>query len=225
MPLRVESFASYYTAVGGEDWRDEDYRANQFVHAVKGERFKGYADITYSGESIRIGDRISLRTNQVRAAEMFANWAVARLRRHRLIDRCQLVAVPCSGSCSADPLWGPPDELAKAIADSVAGATRAWCLEWRRPYQSSRKGGRRRTAAEHCRNLTEGEDAVRRDLPTILIDDVCTTGAHFQACAAWLRERGAVVRLALCAGRTQSTPPPLADPFSVDPETLDDFEP
>jgi hypothetical protein len=224
MPLRVESFASYLTAVDSK-WRDEDHRANQFVRAIKCEQFKGYADITFSGRSIHIGDRLTPKKNQELAATLFARWAASRLKRHRLLDGCQLIAVPCSRSCREDPVWGPADVLAKAMDSVVAGAARRWCLDWKRPYVSSRKGGRRRTADEHYRNLTPGDEAVERDLPTVLIDDVCTTGAHLQACAAWLRKRGADVRLALCAGRTQSISPPLPDPFSVDPEILDDFAP
>lgn len=49
--------------------------------------------------------------------------------------------------------------------------------------------------------------------PVILVDYVFASGAPLQACAATLRERGARVELAICAGRTVSES--QHDPFMV----------
>ena len=57
----------------------------------------------------------------------------------------------------------------------------------------------------------------------MLVDDVLTSGGHFRACAAKLKNGGAEVLIGLCGGRT------LYDqekrPFDMVEELLEDYEP
>lgn len=54
----------------------------------------------------------------------------------------------------------------------------------------------------------------------VLVDDVCSSGAHLMACAEFLRDLGATVDTAVCIGRTTQTQ--HATPLAVPPEDIED---
>jgi predicted amidophosphoribosyltransferase len=53
----------------------------------------------------------------------------------------------------------------------------------------------------------------------VLIDDVCTSGAHLIACANFLRAQGASVSTALCLARTVNAQHPT--PLQLAPEDVE----
>jgi hypothetical protein len=55
---------------------------------------------------------------------------------------------------------------------------------------------------------------------TVLIDDICVTGAHLLACARFLRSLGAEVGLALCLAKYVRSPHP--NPLHVAPEDVEE---
>ena len=57
----------------------------------------------------------------------------------------------------------------------------------------------------------------------MLVDDVCTSGGHLQACAAKLTAAGYVADYAVCGAKTFDEQ--QDDPFSLPPITLEDFVP
>lgn len=60
-----------------------------------------------------------------------------------------------------------------------------------------------------------------RGATVVLVDDVLTSGGHLQACSALLRQHGAEVEMAFCAGRADDTQPD--DLFAIRVEEIPDL--
>lgn len=78
-------------------------------------------------------------------------------------------------------------------------------------------GGRNRRLIKDNLKCSQG----RMPGAVVLVDDVMTSGAHFRACAEFLRERGASVSIAVCAGRTVQEP--IDHPLNLPPEDIEDI--
>jgi len=112
--------------------------------------------------------------------------------------------------------------IATEIANKVGGnVTVRDVLRWKKEYASARSGGTRDPLILY-NNLKITKPGSWK-LPVILVDDVLTSGGHLMACTAILRENGARVDLAVCAGRTVQESP--RNPFEVQVEEVEDFEP
>ncbi|MGQ0614395.1 MAG: hypothetical protein ACT4PV_11715 [Planctomycetaceae bacterium] len=225
MPVTVECFAAYLTItpesdewIGDEEWRGAGYDAKKFVDAVKGKPVNGYATIPYGGKLHRV-DQSRRRV----AVDLFGRWAAEQRAPALAREPCMLVPVPSSNSTVTAPARGAAVVLAEAVAKHAgSGAEVRDCLRWTREVPPAHEGGPRRAAILYphlaCAESVRGRKCV-------LLDDVLTSGGHLQACAARLRQEGAVVDLALCAGRTWRYYPLAANPFELEAERLDDYVP
>ncbi len=218
MPLKLISLAAYLTRTNNIDWSDDDHNASKFIKSIKGEPIKGWATIAVCGQHHRLNSN-----NQQDVFAWFGQMAADRLR--RLIKQpIALTPIPSSGAhINTDEFPHTTMLLAESIVEHLGKdvAVIDDLLRWDQPMASSRHGGPRDPENLYS-HLTLLDDAVY-ERPYVLIDDVCTTGGHLQACAAKLRDIGASVILAVCAGR--SVHEQRSDPFDVPDEIYPDFFP
>ena len=215
MSLRVYCFCTYLTDIGGE-WRGKDHDAHDFIHALKGRQFSGYAQIPVSGRSERLDN-----TNLDQAVAWFGVMVADYLKKEDIRNPSLLVPVPNSASVVNA---GSPRTtgLARAIAKKLTSASQvADVLRFKEKMPSANQQGGPRDPEELYRRLVVTGDI--QNSPYALVDDVLTSGGHLKACAAQLRRAGAKVSMAFCAGRASNEQP--NDPFAVVVKMLDDFIP
>ena len=215
MSLKVYCFCTYLTDIGG-GWRGKDYDAHDFIHALKWQQFKGYAQIPVSGRIETLDN-----TNLGQAIAWFGVMVADYLEEENIRNPSLLVPVPNSDSVVNA---GPPrtTDLALAIAERLTSASQvADVLRFEIKMPSANQQGGTRDPEELYKRLVVTGDISRS--PYILVDDVLTSGGHLKACAARLRQAGAEVSMAFCAGRASDEQP--NDPFAVRVEKLNDFIP
>ena len=216
MPLPVSSLVAYLTR-GHEDgieWRPKDFETAKFIKAIKGDPIKGYAQILWNGRYHRIEDG---KDGRVVAFQLFGEMAADYLRRQHaglLADTLTFVPIPSSQTTLASPA----DHLfvSLVLAKKLAAACGKQAevedvLRWQSQMSSARSGGTRAPGY-----LYDHLVVTKKPLgtsPHILIDDVCTSGGHLRAAATRLKEAGANVVLALCAGRTVHDQ--VDDPYQI----------
>ena len=216
IPLKVYCFCTYLTNIGGGEWRSQDWNAHDFIHALKGRQFNGYAQIPVSGRRRKLDN-----TNLDEAIDWFGVMVADYLEKEGIRNPSQLVPVPNSDSVANA---GPPRTacLARAIGKRLTNANQiADVLRFERKMPSASQRGGTRDPEELYKRLVITNDVSRS--PYVLVDDVLASGGHLKACAARLRRAGAKVSMAFCAGRASDEQPD--DPFAVRVEMLDDFIP
>ena len=217
MPLRLLSFATYLTR-NAVQWRQPDYNAYKFVRAIKGRPINGYAWIPSPSGSKRLTD-----TNKDSAIGWFAEMAAPHVEQARRVGRRTLLVPVPSSSCVEGSEPSRTYQLAQEIADRVPGVVVADVLRWREENVPSSQGGPRDPQVLYDNLVVTRRPSIGAACDCIVVDDVVTSKGHVHAAAARLRAQGATVRLAISAGRTVHEPP--EDPFAVNTEDLDDFDP
>lgn len=194
MTFQIVSFVRYLTAPGVQ-WTQPYYDANKVVKALKQEEIRGFANLNIAGNALRL-DRTTTRG----ALLNFLARVIVTSLGTQLAGNHYLVPVPNS-SCTVSN--GSPSnvcELATAIA-AVNPSSRVWDgLRWQQERLKSSMGG---TRSRHI--LLENYaclEAVPRDLPGIVLDDVATTGNHLLAARDFWCSRGGESPWGLIVGRT-----------------------
>jgi len=222
--LTVLSFAEFLTDTF-QKWRNDDFHANKFTKAVKGESFKGYALVPVRGTRLRLAT-----ANRADAVVWFGQMAADYLVNEvRLNPKASFGLVPIPSTDAVEGLSFqrfPPRDLANALAKELAkqGIRKIKVfdvLRWTEKMESARKGGPREPSILYPRLKLVGK--VIGVNHCILVDDVCTSGGHLQTAAARLRKDGANVPLAVCAARTRQFA--VDDPFAASSEELEDYMP
>jgi predicted amidophosphoribosyltransferase len=157
--------------------------------------------------------------NEPLAFAIFGQWGARVLAKwHDTL----IVPVPASTHTIFDvPFTG--SRLADAVAarfPKEANIQSASILAFKVPMpraSEGQSGGRDKVAIQN------GLKCVLEDLSgrlVVLVDDVCTTGAHLRACADFVRGLGATVSVALCLARTVNSQHP--SPLQVQSEDIED---
>lgn len=194
-----------------------EFNAHKVIQAVKGREVRGYAWVP-NGD----GTRFKLQeSNRVAVFPWFGRLAAAEIAsRFPGLEVC-LVPVP-----NSDCIVGVQASKAATIARQIARRNNhlisVWDgLRWIEANTPSSHGGSR-DAKELFDNLV-GVDEVPDDRLCILVDDVSTSGGHFQAAERLMRGEGAAVALAVAVGQTVHDP--VADPFGWVETELPLYEP
>jgi len=214
MSLFVHTMGAYASYPRSEyEWRDDDYRVNKLVKAVKGVPINGSAQIlSLDKQWITIDN-----TNRANAFELFGRWGAKKLAELG-ISSATLVPVPSSSHTVENELF-TGTQLAQAVAYcSPEGIVARDPLRFRSAMEKSSKGGSRNWALIKANLVCTPPNQPGT---VVLIDDVMTLGGHLRACADVLRSHGMRVEHALTVGRTVKTP--VQAPFAMPPEDLEDF--
>nr|WP_295828333.1 phosphoribosyltransferase [uncultured Azospirillum sp.] len=194
MPVKFYSLCYYFSdKTRTIERRQQDWDIFHLIKAVKGEQVNGTFTLNVSGQARRFD-----RSNASDAARIAINTLgkrVSDLTQGNIV----LVPVPNSYVTRSVPDFGTL-RIARRVAEVVGERAEVkHMLCWKQAMEKSRKGGTR-DKFQLFRNLSLIGSVDNR--PHILIDDVCTTGAHFMSAAARLRNAGANVAFAACIGRT-----------------------
>ena len=191
--LQVVCFSTYVSDPVRQQPLHRD--ARNFLLALRGERIEGESRIPVGGE-----ERLLSATNANDSIDWFGEMAARYLTDNGYPRRLALLPVPTSRTTLESSAGPWTSLLAISIASNgLEDADIVDALRWRSPLPPP--GHRSSTAAELFENLA----VTRRldtDVPLVLVDYLYTSSATLRACAGRLREKGAQIPLAVCAGRT-----------------------
>jgi phosphoribosylpyrophosphate synthetase len=196
-------------------YRQEDFSVNCMVRAIKGTlSAKQFALVTAPD---RATYRITAGSESL-AFNVFGQWGASVLRQW---TNTILVPVPSSSHTTLGiPFTG--SRLADAIAarfPKEANVVSAPILAFKTKMpraSAGESGGRDKVALQN--GLICGVESLSGQ-SAVLVDDVCTSGAHLVACAEFLRARGAIVGTALCLARTVNSQHPT--PLQLAPKDVE----
>jgi hypothetical protein len=220
MPITVEAHVQYLTAPV-EHMRRVDYDGLAFVSALKGRpRPNQWATVRAPDGSWR---RIDQQHPEV-ASEIFAAWAKRQILQRQFQTPICLVPVPNKAALiSAVDQPFATLTLAEQVAKQFKRGVRVHAaLRWRSELQRAGDGGPRQ-AWELYPEMAFVAPPSGTSKQVVLVDDVCTSGGHLQACAARLKTNGYIADYAVCGAKTFHEQQP--DPFSVFSIQLDDYVP
>lgn len=219
MSLIIHSFARLPSWNPAEaEWRQTDYNAHKFAHALKGDKVNGYGYFPWpQGRSTRLE-----QANAGVATLAFGEWGAEKISQLG-VPRAILVPIPSSSQTAFDDDTAP-SRLAHAIQQHGRGQLFvARVLRFLEPRIPARLGGTRNP------QVLQANMEVRHGsfdaLPIVLVDDVVTSGGHMLAAARCLQARGCTVSFGLSGASTVLGPedemffPP---PRDLDP-TLPNF--
>jgi len=193
LPLHVHGGYPSYKEMGTA-WDTADWNAFKFAKALKGEPITGYANIkTVGGGWTKISAE-----NTKPAFAIFGAWAGSIIKAAG-IDAAYVIPVPGS-QCVAFDTDVKGRRLCEAIARHHPGVTADEAFHWSEAMEPAHKGGLRRKSELVPKLIIW--DAMPKDRPVILVDDVATLHGHMKACAQVMRDHGHEVVLALAGAQT-----------------------
>jgi hypothetical protein len=207
--LKLVSICAYLTDVSVK-WRGIDHTSSKMVKALKGDPITGYFDHKIAGK-VRRFDQTNIQEFLDRIPP-----AMAKLIARHVSTKATIVPIPNSHVVDVQTLNFRTLDLAKAVARVSKDQLQAVpALVFTEPQEKSRDGGPRNPY--HFENVYR----IVRDVeePIVLLDDVCTSGAHIIGAYWKLASPKRKVVLASAFGRTTGVQ--LDAPISVREETLD----
>jgi hypothetical protein len=214
MAVKVVCFCAYLTKIE-IPWRDDDYNANKFITALKGDPINGYAKILVGRTWHRLQD-----SNRDLAIVWFGEMAAEYVRRNHKARPLAFTPIPSSNCVAGGKVISPTYRLAEAIVSNLQNVTVWDGLRWSAPKIPSHQGGPRDPHYFH-----ENLIIVKKlpDAEIVLVDDMFTSGSHMQAVNDKLMKKGGACRLGLCAGRQVTEQ--VTRPFDIIEEELPPFKP
>jgi hypothetical protein len=207
--LKLVSICAYLTDVSVK-WRGIDHTSSKMVKALKGDQINGYFEYQIAGR-VRRFDQANIKEFLDRVP-----LALAKLMVRHVSSNATIVPIPNSHVIDVQSQNFRTLELAKAVARSSNGQFQAVpALVFTEPQVKSREGGPRDPY------YFEGVYRLVTDVqgPIILLDDVCTSGAHMIGACWRLNSSRRNIILGATFGRT--TDVQLSAPISVREEMLD----
>ena len=231
MALKVVSLCGYLCNIS-IPWRKGaggDHDAHDWIQALKGKHFKGYAQVPVCGRLHRLTDE-----NASDAIQWFGEVATAYLAEEKITRPLVIIPVPNSSSLIDSTAKPRTRKLANAIAEHLVNSSGIVldCLRFRQNQGSASSQGGPREAARIYKNLVVLRDEVAEFLEDVedgeeyhvlLVDDVTTSGGHLRACAARLKRAGIEVDLVICGGKTVYDQSKGA--FDIREEELEEYKP
>lgn len=216
MPLTVVSICSYLADRYPEGNPGRVMEACKFIKAIKGKKpVVGYAWIPVRGQQKKLE-----QPNRDRAiawfGQMAADWLAANVT-----PPYSLVPVPNSSATTTR--HRPRTALLAQAVSAATGQPALDVLRWHQDLGAASEHQGTRDPETIFGNIREIAPVPRGRV--VLVDDVLTTGGHVRAVAAFLRQKGAVVRRAICAGRTVHDDDLPQDCFALSFDDYDDYEP
>jgi predicted amidophosphoribosyltransferase len=210
MPLLLVTHVAYLTK--GQTGAQSEFVAYKFIQALKDNPINKYAWVPIGNSTRKLEN-----SNRAEAFSWFGEIAGPEITA-RISSPRVFVPVPNS-DCVVGVAHARTARLVRAILPYAGGAI--WDgLRWREANLKAQHGGSRDPRVLFA-NLTVVKTAAAGNC--ILVDDVTTSGGHFQAAAARLRQVGMAPLLAIAAGQTVHEPVPK--PFGWVERELDDFIP
>lgn len=219
VPIRVATFGVYFTGPR-EEWAgvsQSTFAVNAFTKALKGKEIRNYNDVPVPSGVRRLDSSTAMQSY-----DWFAEMAAPRLS-HVTVPFL-LVPIPGS-SCDSQGAVRlcPTMRMALALAQRLPLATAHPALWFDRKMQSASKGGGPRHPALIFPRLLYDPATPMPGGGVVLIDDVCTSGGHIQACSAKLRQHGHGCSGAVCAVQSEENAVEVAWRYEV--RDVDDWQP
>jgi hypothetical protein len=208
MPLENISYLRYLQPYhpSGATLSQENWDARVIVEAIKGDNFKGYANVNIGVKRYSID-----YANRLNAIEWFADMVKKDTAFKGNYTLCPIPDSTCTvkaGRCSKVQV------LAERLAASIPNLSIWDGLRFIREMPKSRTTGMRDEATlfKALRVTSSPPDEF-----IILLDDVCTTGAHARAAARILQDRGVKNICAMSVARTMLLPDEKVYGYRSDP--------
>jgi hypothetical protein len=218
--MNVVWFAAYECPPTRQNDGKDYFAPSQFIKALKGRSFNGYADLPRPNGTCKrlIGDS-GISVNRQDATDFFGEIAANYLRQSN-VKSVVLVPIPSSGACiRCHPSAMKTLPIAQNIVHQYGNMTLsvADLLRWQAPMQSAHSGVGTRSSQVLQANLRFNVKP-QRGARYILIDDVITSGGHMLAAEQFISRDGGQVLFGMVAGRTvyDHTYPP----FGMTVETI-----
>ncbi len=215
MPLKVVCFARYLSG-SGVKWRPCDHDVHKFIQALKGDTINKYAKVPIRGKKLGLSN-----ANAADAIKWFGQMASDYLKGTSIKPPLYFVPIPNSTSLKTSPHQPRTALLASSLATEFGAGEVLDVLRCEKELVSARKGGPRDAVSLYRNLVLKGKIPPKAQI--VFVDDVMTLGGHLQAGRTLVEEHGAVVKLAICAGRTVLEP--TAECFEVIELEIDDFRP
>jgi hypothetical protein len=175
MSLQNISYCRYLTDVS-EEWKPDHYRARNLVRAVKGDTFAGYANFKIDGKMV---------TLDTHSPQIATDWFVDRVATQTTFAAGPIILCPIPDSqCTPTSTHVSRTlALAHALARRIPKLQVWQGIRFKKPVQKKIRDEQILFAAMVCGGPIPAGGII-------LLDDVCTTGAHAKAAQMCLQANG-----------------------------------